>query len=389
MACLRRSQRRLYAAVEANRIGRGGVRLMSQITGLSEDTIRAGRRELHQRLEGELPLVPKPCGGRPLTESKSPAIRAALEELLADEVAGDPMSEQKWVRTSVKRLTKQLKERGFQIGSATVWRMLKRMGFSMKLNLRRRRGYRPDSPERSAQFEYIASKRKEYMEGGLPVISIDTKKKELIGDFRNGGRAWCREAPKVNEHDFPSWAECRAVPFGIYDLKRNQGYVVVGTSNDTSEFAVTAIARWWEEQGRPFYQPVTRLLILADCGGTNGCRSNGWKLHIQEKLCDRLGLEVTVCHYPPGCSKYNPVERRLFSQISINWAGKPLRSLRIMLGYIRGTSTETGLAVDAHLDDSTYRKGQKVTREMMGRLNIKSHELCPCWNYTLSPRTRV
>jgi transposase len=389
MACLRRGQRRLYAAVEANRIGRGGVRLVSQITGLGEDTIRAGRRELAQRLQGELPQAPKPCGGRPLTESKSPTIKAALEELLADEVGGDPMSEQKWVRGSAKRLAKQLKERGFQIGPSTVWRLLKRMGFSMKLNLRRRRGYRPDSPERNAQFTYIASKRKEYMEAGLPVISIDTKKKELIGDFRNGGRAWCREAPEVNEHDFPSSAECRAVPFGIYDLKRNRGYVVIGTSNDTSEFAVTSIAKWWEEQGRLFYKPATRLLILADCGGTNGCRSHGWKLHIQEKLCERLGLEVTVCHYPPGCSKYNPVERRLFSQISINWAGKPLRSLGVMLAYIRGTSTETGLAVGAHLDDDTYRRGRKVTREELGLLNIKSHDLCPCWNYTLSPRVPV
>jgi hypothetical protein len=260
------------------------------------------------------------------------------------------------------------------------------MGSSMKLNLRRRRGYRPDSPERSAQFAHIGAQRKAYMEGGLPVISIDTKKKELIGDFRNAGRAWCRKAPEVNEHDFPSAAECRAVPFGIYDLKRNRGHVVVGTSNDTSEFAVTAIARWWDEQGRRFYHPAASLLILADCGGTNGCRSNGWKLQIQEKLCDRFGLEVTVCHYPPGCSKYNPVERRLFSQISINWAGKPLRSLRVMLAYIRGTSTATGLVVDASLDDATYRRGQKVTREVMDRLNIKANDFCPCWNYTLSPR---
>src|SRR5262249_12057744 len=277
-------------------------------------------------------------------------------------------------------------ERGLQVSEVTVWRLLKRMGFSMRGNLRRRRGDRPDSPERDAQVAYIAAKRKEELGSGVPGISIDTKKKELIGDFRNGGRAWCRKAPEVNEHDFPSAAECRAVPFGIYDLKRNRGYVVVGTSNDTSEFAVTAIARWWEAQGRPLYQPATRLLILADCGGTNGCRSNGWKLHIQEKLCDRFGLEVTVCHYPAGCSKYNPVERRLFSQISINWAGKPLRSLRIMLGYIRGTSTAAGLAVDAYLDDGTYRKGQKVTRAVMDRLNIKSNGFCPCWNYTLSPR---
>lgn len=275
MTCLGRGQRRLFAAVEANRMGRAGVRLVSQITGLGDTAIRAGRRELAQRLRGELPPAPAPCGGRPRTESKNPAILAALEELLADEVAGDPMSERKWTRSSVKRLTKQLRERGFEIGGATVWRLLKRLGFSMKVNLRRRRGYRPDSPERDAQFAYIASKRKEYLGAGLPVISIDTKKKELIGNFRNGGRAWCRKAPEVNEHDFPSAAECRAVPFGIYDLKRNRGYGVVGTSNDTSEFAVTAVAKWWEEQGRPFYEPATRLLILADCGGPTAAAPTG------------------------------------------------------------------------------------------------------------------
>lgn len=246
LASLDRRQRRLYAALESNRTGRSGVHLLSQVTGLCEETIRAGRRELAGRVEGTLPKRPEPRGGRPRTERKNPAVVAALEKMLADEEAGDPMSERKWVRSSVKKLTKRLREQGFQIGHSTVWALLKRMGFSMKTNLRKRRGYRPDSPQRDAQFKYIASKRKEFSDADLPIISVDTKKKELIGKFKNGGRSWCRKASEVDAYDFPSMAECRAVPSGIYDVSRNRGYVIVGTSNNTPEFAVGAIMKWWE-----------------------------------------------------------------------------------------------------------------------------------------------
>src|SRR5262249_40127807 len=216
---------------------------------------------------------------------------------------------------------------------------------------------------------------------GLTVSSVDTKKKELIGNFRNHGRAWCREPDEVNEHDFTSTAECRAVPFGIYDLGRNRGHVRVGISNDTPEFAVTAIAAWWRAEGRAAYPGASELLVLADCEGANGHRHRAWKVHLQETLCDGLGLTGTVFHYPPGCSKWNPVEHRLFSQISTNWEGKPLRSLDLMLGYIRGTTTRTGLAVTAELDEATYRKRQKVTAEEVRRLRVKHHVTCPDWNY--------
>jgi hypothetical protein len=385
LASLSQEQRRLYAAVEANRLGRGGVRIMSQITGLCTETIRSGRRQLVDLLEGRSLKRREPCGGRRLIESKYPGITAALEEMLVDEVAGDPMSEQKWMRSTVKRLRKLLQERGFEIGHSTVWRLLKRMGFAMRMNLRRRRGPCKDPARRDEQFAYIASQRKVFQEARLPVISVDTKKKELIGNFRNNGRAWCRRPPEVDEHDFPSAAECRAVPYGVYDLARNRGYVVVGTSHDTPEFAVNTISRWWREESRVAYQAADRLLILADGGGANGCRSRGWLLSLQ-RLCDDQKLTVTVCHYPTGCSKWNPVERRLFSYISINWAGKPLRTLGVMLGYIRGTTTSTGLAVKAHLDEETYRKGQKISREELDRLRLKRHEVCPDWNYTISPR---
>jgi hypothetical protein len=216
---------------------------------------------------------------------------------------------------------------------------------------------------------------------------VDTKKKELIGNFRNNGRAWCREAPQVSEHGFASEAECVATPYGVYDLTKNRGFVVVGLSHNTPEFAVTVIARWWDAEGRVSYPDADGILLLADGGGGNGSRYGAWKLKLQELLCDRFGVKATVCHYPTGCSKYNPVEYKLFSQISLNWEGKPLRSLELMLGYIRGTTTSTGLTVQAFLDEGVYRKGLKASREDMKRLNINYHEICPRWNYTISPRS--
>jgi hypothetical protein len=240
-------------------------------------------------------------------------------------------------------------------------------------------------PGADEQFRYIASQKQAFAALGLPAVSVETKKKELIGPFRNHGKVWCREAEEVDEHDFPSAAECLAVPFGVYDLTRNVGCVTVGVSHNTPEFAANAIARWWETGGQAAYRGAARLLILADGGGGNGNRCRAWKFNLQGKLCDRFGLEVTVCHYPPGCSKWNPVEHRLFSEISKNWAGKPLQTLGVMLGYIRGTTTTTGLRVQAHLDEGTYHKGQKATKEDLKKLNLKPHSVHPSWNYTISP----
>jgi len=383
---LNRQQRRLYAALESNRIGRGGDTLVSSITGISTETIRRGRTQLAAALAGT-PLQPdKPSSGRPSTEKVYPAIGKILEEILSEETAGDPMSDQKWVRNSVEHISERLREHGIEVTGMTVWRLLKRMRYSMKYGKKRMQGSSCNDPHRDEQFRYLASLKKEYIASGSPVISVDTKKKELIGNFRRWGRTWCKEAPEVNGHDFPSLAECRAIPFGIYDIARNTGFVVVGVSNDTSEFAVNAISKWWQEEGRTAYATAQQLLILGDCGGSNGYRSKAWKLNLQEKLCDSLKLTVTVCHYPSGCSKWNPIERRLFSQISINWCGKPLKSLGTMLGYIRGTTTSTGLKVTAHLDEGIYRKGQKVSREEMDRLKLRHHVICPEWNYTIEPR---
>jgi hypothetical protein len=387
LATLSHEQRRLYAAIESNRLGRGGVVSVAELTGLGKPTIARGRRELGDLLQGK-PLQ-KRCKagpGRPRTEQTYPGITAALEGLLSDEIAGSPEKEHKWVRSSVAKLTQRLREQGYPVGHNAVWALLKRMGFSLRTAVRKRRGVSRDPASRDEQFRYIAARRKAFAEEGLPVISVDTKKKELIGNFRNPGRLWCRQPPEVDEHSFPSQAEGVAVPFGVYDVGKNKGYVVVGTSHNTPEFAVSVIARWWEEEGRASYPRKRHLLILADGGGANGSRSAAWRVNLQEKVCDRFRLTVTVCHYPPGCSKWNPVERRLFSEISKNWEGRPLRSFSIMLGYIRGTTTTTGLTVKAYLDDGIYKKGQKVTRDDMQRLALERHAICSDWNYTISPR---
>ena len=385
---LSEKDRRHFAAVEAITLGHGGISYIANVLGCSRRTVKRGMQELKQ-----LPNDPagkyrtrRPGGGCKLAEEKNPDLAAALEQIIGNEneIAGNPMKEQKWVRSTPGRLSERLKEKGHQASVPVVRRLLKNMGFSLKVNQRKQ--VRSKNPERDKQFQYIAAQRQAFTASGLPIISVDTKKKELIGNYRNNGRTWRREAEEVYEHDFPDAAECRAVPFGIYDVTRNEGYVVVGTSNNTPEFAANAIARWWEDDGQIVYPRAGELLILADGGGSNGARARAWKHNLQEKVCDRFGLTVTVCHYPTGCSKWNPVEHRLFSQISCNWAGKPLRTLGIMLGYIRGTTTKTGLMVKAFLDDNHYKKGQRVKREDFERLNLRAHTVCPNWNYTISPR---
>jgi hypothetical protein len=378
---LKGSDRRAFMARTVQLMGRGGQRLAERELGWSRATIHKGMHELQS---GIVCLDAFSLRGRLRAEEKDPALLPALKRLLADEVAGDPMGDQTWVRSTPRQLSDRLKKEGHQVSPRTVRRLLKDMGFSLKTN--KRKEGRSGCPERDAQFCYIASLRESYTTRGLPIVSVDTKKKELIGNFRSEGRVWCKKAPEVDEHDFPSAAEDVAVPFGVYDVTKNTGYVIVGLSHNTPEFAVSSIAAWWKGEGCVSYPGADQLLILADGGGGNGSRSKAWKQNLQEKLCDRYQLPVTVCHYPPGCSKWNPVEHRLFSQISINWRGKPLRTLGIMLRYIRETTTATGLTVKAYLDEGFYRKSQKVTREELERLVLKSHTVCPSWNYTISPR---
>lgn len=309
----------------------------------------------------------------------------ALQAVVEPETAGEPTSEQKWVRSSLRQVSARLSERGYAASPPTVARLLGALDYALRVNAKKRDA-RATHPDRDAQFTAIAQQRQAFAAAGQPIISVDTKKKELIGNFKNAGRAWSREAEAVNVHDFRQDALGRAVPYGIYDLTRNRGTVCVGQSGDTARFAVTAIARWWADEGRVVYPGTDRLLVLADAGGSNGCRIRQWKQQLQEHLSDRFGLTVTVCHYPTGCSKWNPIEHRLFGPISINWAGKPLRTWETLLGYVQGTTTYTGLTVHAYLDDRVYPTGETVSDTAMAALHLERHAVCPLWNYTIRPR---
>lgn len=304
------------------------------------------------------------------------------------ETGGDPMSEKKWFRRSLRRIGVELEKVGQKISPPTVGRILKKLDYSPKANLKEKEGGQ-DHPETEAQFQYIGDQYQKFQAEQWPIISVDTKKKELIGDFKNQGRNWCQTPEVVNTHDFPSDAQGRAVPYGIYDVTRNCGSVYVGLSADTPEFAVEAISRWWLAEGKAAYPTADQLLILADSGGSNGCCPRCWKHQVQHQLSDRLGLSVTVCHFPTGCSKYNPIEHRLFSQISVTWAGTPLRTLDTILEFIRATTTTTGLTVTAFLLDTLYPTGKTVSDAEMKTLALEPHQFCPQWNYTIYPRLQT
>jgi Rhodopirellula transposase DDE domain len=298
------------------------------------------------------------------------------------ETAGDPMSERKWRRSSLRALSQAL---GGKISHSTVGRLLKDMDYSLKANVKRLTG--EPHPERDSQFAYIEQQKHFFREAGWPIISVDTKKKELIGPFKNPGQRWCQTADAVNAHDFEQDALGKAVPYGVYDLTHNRGYVYVGKTADTPQFAVEQIAAWWQMFGCRDFPAAKRLLILCDAGGSNGYRPRLWKQQLQELLADRLDLEVTVCHYPTGASKWNPIEHRLFGPISVNWAAQPLVSFEKTLALIRGTVTETGLSVEAFLVDKVYATGLKVSDTVMKGLNLAHHTVCPNWNYTVHPRS--
>ncbi len=297
------------------------------------------------------------------------------------------MRDTKWLRSSLRHLRTWFLDNGHPTSLATVRRLLKKAKYALRANVKRDAG--KPHPQRNAQFEHIGAQRAHFGEAGLAIISIDTKKKELIGNFKNNGRVWSQEAEAVLIHDFAEEDTIRAVPYGIYDLTHNRGFMHVGTSADTPEFAVDAICAWWQTYGQATYPQAKQLLILADSGGSNGCHPRAWKLFVQQRLSDRFGLEVTVCHYPAGCSKWNPVEYRLFSPISLNWAGKPLRSLEILLGCLRATTTCKGVTVEALLVDRKYPTGQTATDAQMAALHLQRHAVCPRWNYTFLPRRSV
>jgi len=294
----------------------------------------------------------------------------------------------KWTRKTTRRVAQQLRQLNIRISAKTVGRLLKEMGFSLCVNQKSLESGNKNPPPRrvrNRQFKYINRKRKEFASAGNPIISVDTKKKEKVGNFKNPGVSWQQDPYLVNDHDFLNDAVGMAVPYGILDTEANRGFVAVGTSYETPLFAVDSIAQWWKRYGRSTYPKADELLILADCGGGNSARAHAWKYHLQHQLCDPHGLKVNVCHYPPGASKWNPIEHHLFSHISNNWAGKPLQSYETVLKYIQTTKTSTGLRVRACLLRKNYAKGEKISASDMARLALIQHKTLPNWNYTLTP----
>lgn len=312
----------------------------------------------------------------------------ALQEVVAPVTAGDPMSEQKWVRASLRSLRRHLGEVGHAASPPTARRLLDAQGYRLHANTKQREAGAAH-PDRDQQFRYIAEQRRAFSAAGQPQIGVETKKKELLGRFKNAGRVWSQQAEAVNVHDFRQDALGRAVPYGIYDLTHNRGTVYVGQSADTPRFAVDLLARWWVNEGQVTFPAAGELLILADGGGSNSARSRVWQQQLREQRCDRYGLAVTVCHYPTGCSKWNPVEHRLFGPISSHWAGQPLATWDTLLGYLRSTTTESGLTVRAALHADTYQTGERVSDAELATLNLERHTVCPTRNYTLRPRSPV
>lgn len=319
---------------------------------------------------------------------KTPEVIQSIAKLLEHDTAGDPITGLKWTRRTTQKIAKQLTRLGITVSSKTVARLLKTMRYSLRVNHKRIESGGKNSPSpavRNRQFAYISHNREEHAHRGIPIISCDGKKKEQVGNFKNPGTSWQKEAYKVNDHDFARDAVGKAIPFSIYDTLANEGFVVVGTSHETPAFAVAAIGLWWKWRGIRRYPKAKELLILADSGGGNSARSRAWKYHLQHDLCDRYHLRVTVCHYPPGASKWNPADHRLHSEISKNWAGKPLESYETVLKYLRTTTTETGLSVRARLVRKHYATGERISNSQMAQLRLTRHATNPDWNYTLAP----
>lgn len=313
-----------------------------------------------------------------------------IETILKDETAGDPMTGLKWTKKTTEKIAGELARTGIIVSARTVGRLLVKMNFSLKTCRKNIEAGRKNKPggrkRRDQQFRKVKRLRQQFERAGLPVISVDSKKKEKVGNFKNDGRAWREEAREVFDHDFPSDAKGKAIPYGIYDTQKNKALVVVGTSSETPEFATDAIEQWWCLPGRRDYKSADHIMILADCGGGNACRSTVWKRDIQTKLCNRHGLTVTVSHYPPGASKWNPIEHRLFSQISKSWSGVPLDSYETVLNYIATTTTKTGLTVKSVLNEKIYLKGKTASKLELNNLNITKDQQLPDWNYTIRPQ---
>ena len=387
LGALSESQARWYVAREALARGRGGLKAMYELTGMSRPTILKGIRELQQQKELPRERVRQLGGGRKRLEESDPGLQAALERIMEENTAGDPMSLLRWTNKSTVRIAEELTRLGHSVSDETVRRRLAEMGYSLQANAK---NLEESAAGRDQQFRYINRQVKQYLAGQEPILSVDTKKKERVGNFRNGGKTWRPKGQpmEVNVYDFPHLGIGPAIPYGAYDQQRNEGFVNVGTSHDTAEFAVESVRRWWRWIGRRGYPQAARLLLCADGGGSNGSRNRAWKYHLQQ-FADQSGLSITVCHYPPGTSKWNKVEHRMFSFISLNWQGKPLVSYETVINLIGATRTATGLRVKAKLDTRFYEAGVKITDAEMEQINLRTHRTNPEWNYTISPRSQA
>jgi hypothetical protein len=388
LATLNEIQARLFVADKALDQGRGGISRMSELTGMSRTTITKAVAELTSRRKlqtVEVGRIRAAGAGRKKVEEADRELKGELTRIVEETTAGDPMSALRWTNQSTQSMAEELTRRGHPVSDKTVARCLLEMGYSLQLNRKTKEGRQ--YPDRDAQFRYINRQEAIFRASGNPVISVDTKKKELVGAFQNKGRTWRPQGQpyQVNVHDFPSQAEGKAIPYGTYDVLQNRAVVNIGTSHDTSEFAVESIRRWWRMDGRRRYRAASRLLICADAGGSNSSRVRTWKVNLQN-LADEIGIPITVCHYPPGTSKWNRVEHRLFSFISLTWKGKPLWNYETVVNLIGATRTKTGLRVKAILDTNEYEIGIEVSKEQMAGLQIRRHKKHPAWNYTLSPR---
>ncbi len=384
-AVLDERTRRLLAAAESQAVGRGGISSVSRATGISRPVIRQGIAELKDPTLLVTGRVRRKGGGRKKAVEKDAAIRSDLEALLESTTRGDPEAPLRWTCKSVRQLTAELKRLKHEVSHQVVADLLHELGYSLQANRKTKEG--TDHPDRNAQFEHLNGKVKWSLGRNQPVISVDTKKKELVGDYKNNGKELRRKGDPelVKVHDFVDPDLGRATPYGVYDVGRNSGWVSVGVDHDTAEFAVETIRRWWRSMGQPAYPKATRLLITADAGGSNGSRLRLWKVALQQ-LADETDLRIFVCHFPPGTSKWNKIEHRLFSYISQNWRGKPLRSFETIVNLIASTTTATGLKVHAELNPQTYPAGIKVSDQQLDQVKIRRDKFHGDWNYEIQPR---
>ena len=376
-------QRRLLLGTEAAELGRGGVKVVAEATGAHPDTVARGKRELEGQPEPQA-RVRAPGGGRKKLTETDPDLSAELSALVDPKTRGDPMSLLVWTTKSTKNLAGALAALGHPVSDRTVARMLRAMGFSLQANSKLAKGRQHE--DRDAQFRYLAEQVTQHVRAGQPVISVDAKKKELVGAFNNGGREYqpTGQPEQVNVHDFPDKDLGKAIPYGIYDVSDNTGWVTVGTDHDTSAFAVATLRSWWDTIGKARYATADRILICADGGGSNGSRVRAWKIELARFAAD-TGLGVTVCHLPPGTSKWNKIEHRLFSQITMNWRGRPLKTHQIIVDLISSTTTATGLTVHCTLDTSEYPTGISYTAAQVQALPLQRHDFHGDWNYSLLP----